>query len=124
MTDTGPDTHDANPTAEPLALRSSDWLGPLRAALDGLAFAAFQAGSAGEPLLGDCEDVVEWIAHTMATADEALAAERERWRETVQHAANELSELDDETAQVQAAALRELCGPNVGAKLETTAAPK
>jgi hypothetical protein len=72
------DQANADHGATPAALRFNDQLGPLRDALDGLAFAAFQAGAAGEPLLTDCEDVAEWIAHTMEQADAMLAAERER----------------------------------------------
>lgn len=43
----------------------------------------------------------------------AVAAERERWLDTVRHAVSELEELDEETAQAQAAALRLLCEAKV-----------
>jgi hypothetical protein len=59
---------------EPLSVR----LKPLRAALDGLAFAAYEAGANGETMLGDCDDVAEWIEEAMSRAAEAVAAERER----------------------------------------------
>jgi hypothetical protein len=58
----------------PLSVR----LKPLRAALDGLAFAAYEAGANGETMLGDCDDVAEWIEEAMSRAAEAVAAERER----------------------------------------------
>jgi hypothetical protein len=60
---------------------------------------------------GDSVDP-QWVADMVR--NEAVAAERERWRDVVLHAVRELEVLDDETAQVQANALRELCGPNVG----------
>ena len=51
----------------------------------------------------------------------AVAAERERWVAVVTHAVKELEALDDETAQAQAAALRELLGPNkAGIALDTS----
>ena len=42
----------------------------------------------------------------------AVSAERERWTDVVAHAASGLEELDDETAQCQAEALRWLLPPN------------
>jgi hypothetical protein len=57
----------------------TEGLGPLRAALDGLAFAAYEAGANGETMLGDCDDVAEWIEEAMSRAAEAVAAERERF---------------------------------------------
>ena len=52
-----------------------------------------------------------WRARAVLAAQE-VAAERERWVAVVTHAVTELEALDDETAQAQAAALRELIGPN------------
>jgi hypothetical protein len=48
-----------------------------------------------------------------------VAAERERWRNVVEHAAKEPEKLDEETAQ--ATALRALYGSNVRAKRGLTA---
>lgn len=62
---------------EPLSVR----LKPLRAALDGLAFAAYEAGANGETMLGDCDDVAEWIEEAMSRAAEAVAAPRTRWQQ-------------------------------------------
>jgi hypothetical protein len=58
----------------------TEGLGPLRAALDGLAFCAYQAGANGETMLGDCSEVAEWIEAAMSRAAEAVAdAARYRW---------------------------------------------
>jgi hypothetical protein len=65
---------------EPLSVR----LKPLRAALDGLAFAAYEAGANGETMLGDCSEVAEWIEAAMSRAAEAVAAERERYARIVE----------------------------------------
>lgn len=54
----------------------SDQLGHVRSALDGLAFAAHQAGESGLPL-GDSAEVREWLESVMCKAAELLAAERE-----------------------------------------------
>ena len=59
-------------------------------------------------LATDCLPKAEYRTRLEALHAEMLC-ERERWRLSVQHAARELAELDDETAQVQAAALRTLC---------------
>ena len=61
-------------TDRPLAALSNDQLGPLRAALGGLAFSAYQAGENGLAFLADCDDVAEWIAVAMQSTDEMLAA--------------------------------------------------
>ena len=53
-----------------------------------------------------------WAPPAMHGALRAFAAQRGLWLDVVAHAADELEALDDETAQVQAMALRELCGPN------------
>jgi uncharacterized protein YukE len=87
----------------PLALKSNLVLGPLPEAR------WKWAGNGPRPY----EDA--YSADQMrAYAAEQVAGELRRWMKTVQHAATELAELDDETAQVQAAALMRLCGPNVG----------
>ena len=65
--------------------------------------------------------VMPWDAYTLEQVQAAVAAERQRWVAVVQHAADELAELDDETAQVQAAALRGLCGPDAGVEPVTPA---
>lgn len=52
-----------------------------------------------------------WVARPLydqAALDAAVAAERESWRAVVAHAVKELREVDDETAQIQAAALQGL----------------
>ena len=54
-------------------VRLNDGLGPLRAALDGLACAAYQAGENGLPLLSESDDVASWIELAMQHADKALA---------------------------------------------------
>lgn len=42
-----------------------------------------------------------------------IATERARWLAVIRHAAEELAELDDETAQVQSAALLALCRQSI-----------
>jgi len=66
---------DTATSATPEAVCSTAMLGPVRRALDGLAFAA---------QLGDSADVRDWIEYVMrgvaAEREAAVAAERERWR--------------------------------------------
>lgn len=68
-------------SATPEAVCSTAMLGPVRRALDGLAFAAHQAGEY-EKQLGDSADVRDWIEYVMcevaAEREAAVAAERER----------------------------------------------
>lgn len=73
-----------------------------------------------EALRDDILRIGRWHVDAMAALDEArtgldfaVAAERERWQSVVAHAVAELEALDEATAQIQAAALRELVGPNV-----------
>ena len=60
-------------TDTPAKVASTDELGQLRAALDGLAFADYQAGENGLAFLSDCGDVAAWIEVAMQHADKALA---------------------------------------------------
>lgn len=89
----------------------SDLVKRLRAALDGLAFAAYQQGERAEQKLGECEDVREWIAVAVKSATEAADeitrlraevealradAERYRWlRATTNTATNSKGERID-----------------------------
>ena len=72
---------DTATNATPEAFCSTAMLGPVRRALDGLAFAAHQAGEC-EKQLGDSAEVLDWIEYVMcevaAEREAAVAAERER----------------------------------------------
>jgi hypothetical protein len=57
----------------------SDLTTALRRALDGLAFAAHQAGEQGRAL-GDCEDVREWIAAALDAPQQEAAPVKDSLR--------------------------------------------
>jgi hypothetical protein len=66
----------------------------------------------------DREECRALALQALAHLDAALAAQGEpaAWVEVVAHAARELEELDDETAQAQANALRELLASQAACK--------
>ena len=68
-----------------------------------------------DPKRKDHVTLTSCVIFASTIAEMVRAEERERWRDVVAHAADELEALDDETAEGQAAALRQLIGgPNVG----------
>ena len=89
-------------------------------AIAGSGYAPSMGGMTAEPMVLRSDAMVE-IERMRAQAMQAVSAERERWVAVVTHAVTELEALDDETAQAQAAALRELLGPNkAGIALDTS----
>lgn len=68
-----------NDDATPAKVRLSEGLAPVRKALDGLAFAAYEAGAVGETTLGDSADVAGWIAYAMREAEAARNAALNLW---------------------------------------------
>lgn len=109
--------------SEPLRAPLSDLLGHVRKALDGLAFAAYEAGAAGEPALGDCADVADWIGYVMREATAARDAALNLWPRDCRLCAHYTTQSGGctslaqcvDSAQFKATAPRQywISGPNV-----------
>jgi hypothetical protein len=82
----------------------------VRAALDGLAFAAYQAGEVGASTLGDSADVTDWIDYVMreatAARDAAVTAEHNRMNAVLaKQGAAHHKEVQEQVAAAHDAAL-------------------
>lgn len=110
---------DNGQDSQRLALNLSNELGLLPArwycvSRDGLATLCLNEANARE-MVAECAREYTRQAPYRAVLMGDIAAERERWTDVVSHAVSELEALDDETAQCQANALRELLRLNANA---------
>lgn len=90
-----------NDDATRAKVRLTEGLDPVRKALDGLAFAAYEAGAVGETTLGDSADVAAWIAYAMREAEAARNAALNLWPRDCRLCANFTTKSGGCTSVVQ-----------------------